>query len=459
MRSTSTNHRRRQPGTRRSLAAGMIAIALAACSTDTLVDLNNPDLITGPVARDTANLEQLYNGVLFEFARAAGGVAANNETPGIVGVSGLLADEMWYASTFNTMQDIDRRNILDVTNTDLTRVFQRIHRARNLADRAAEQFAVVGQQGTARAAQMANLAGFSFLFLAENFCSGVPVSSTSLTGELVFGPPLTTQQLLDSAMARFNSALAAAGTAGSAAQQNLARVGLGRALLDAGRFAEAATAVAAVPTNFVHTVDYSESSSGQNNGVWQNINSERRSSAASGEGINGIVFFRRGASPNTIDSRVSVDSIGRGLSTTVPFYAQRKYNTRGAAIPLATGIEARLIEAEAALNKGASATYVTTLNTLRSGAGVSGSLTDPGTATGRVRQFFQERAFWLWLTAHRLSDLRRMVRQYNFSADQVFPTGQTISGSSYGTDVNLPIPFQEQNNPEASSGKCLDREA
>ena len=459
MRSISTNHRRRRLGRRRSLATGMIALALAACSTETLVDLQNPDLITGPVARDTANIEQLYNGVLFEFARAVGGVASNNETPGIVGVSGLLADELWYASTFNTMQDIDRRRIIDVSNTDLTRVFQRIHRARNLADRAAEQLAVVGQQATARAAQVANLAGFSFLFLAENFCSGVPVSSTSLAGQLVFGPPLTTQQLLDSAMARFNSALAAAGTAGSAAQQNLARVGLGRALLDAGRFAEAATAVAAVPTNFVYTVDYSESSSGQNNGVWQNINSERRSSAASGEGINGIVFFKRGASPNTIDSRVSVDSIGRGLSTTVPFYAQRKYNTRGAAIPLATGVEARLIEAEAALNKGASAAYITTLNSLRSGAGVSGSLTDPGTATGRVSQFFQERAFWLWLTAHRLSDLRRMVRQYNFSADQVFPTGQTISGSSYGTDVNLPIPFQEQNNPEASSGKCLDRGA
>jgi hypothetical protein len=438
---------------------GIIAVALAACSTDKLVDLNNPDLITGPVARDTANAEQLYNGVLFEFGRAVSGVAANNETPGIVGVSGLLADEMWYASTFNTMQDIDRRRIVDVTNTDLTRVFQRIHRARNLADRAGEQFAVLGQQATARAAQVANLAGFSFLFLAENFCSGVPVSSTSLTGELIFGPPLTTQQLLDSAIARFNAALGAAGTAGSAAQQNVARLGLARALLDGGRFSEAATAVAAVPTTFVYNVDYSESSFGQNNGVWQNINSERRSSAASGEGINGIVFFRRGPSPNTIDPRVAVDSIGRGLSTTVPFYAQRKYNTRGAAIPLATGIEARLIEAEAALNKGASPGYLTTLNSLRSGAGITGTLTDPGNATARVRQFFQERAFWLYLTAHRLSDLRRMVRQYNFTAEQVFPTGQTINGNPYGTDVNLPIPFQEQNNPEASSGKCLDRDA
>ena len=459
MRSISTNHPRGRAGGRRFLATAMLGLALAACSTETLVDLQNPDIITGPVARDTANLEQLYNGVLFEFGQAVSGAATNNETPGIVGVSGLMADELWYASTFSSMQDIDRRNILDLSNSDLTRVFQRIHRARNLADRAGEQFTVVGQQSTARAAQVINLAGFSFLFLAENFCSGVPVSSTSLTGEVVFGSQLTTAQLLDSAMARFNAALTAAGAAGSLAQQNLARVGLGRALLDAGRFAEAATAVASVPTNFVYTVDYSENSSGQNNGVWQNINSERRSSAASAEGINGIVFFRRGASPNTIDPRVAVDSVGRGLSTAVPFYAQRKYNTRGGAIPLATGVEARLIEAEATLNKGASAAYLTTLNSLRSAGGVSGSLSDPGNATARVKQLFQERAFWLWLTAHRLSDLRRLVRQYGFTADQVFPTGQTIFGSSYGTDVNFPIPFQEQNNPAASTGQCLDRSA
>jgi hypothetical protein len=370
-----------------------------------------------------------------------------------------MADEMWYASSFNTMQDIDRRNITDVSNSDLTLLFQRIHRARNLADRASDQLTAIGEVSSARASQVVSLAGFSFLFLAENFCSGVPISSTSLTGELVFGGPLTTQQLLDSATARFNSALSIAGTASATAEQNLARVGLARTLLDAGNFTQAASAVSAVPTNFVYNVTYSESATGQNNGVWQHINSERRSSVASGEGVNGLVFFKRGASPNTIDPRVAVDSIGRGLGTTVPFYNQHKYNTRGAPVRLATGVEARLIEAEAALSKGTSAAYLTPLNTLRSSGGVSGTLTDPGNATARVRQFFQERALWLWLTGHRLSDLRRLVRQYQFNAESVFPTGQTIFGAPYGTDVDLPIPFQEQNNPNASKGQCIDRNA
>lgn len=441
------------------MAMGLLAVALTACHSDSLLDLRNPDIITGGVARDPANIDQLYNGVLFEFGRAVSGAAATNDNPGLVGISGVMADELWYASSFNTMQDIDRRDITDVSNSDLTLLFQRIHRARNLADRAGEQFTAIGETSSARASQVRSLAGFAFLFLAENFCSGVPVSSTSLNGDLVFGSPLTTQQMLDSAIARFNAALTIAGTASATAEQNLARVGLARAQLDGGNFSQAASTVAAVPTNFVYNVSYSESSTSQNNGVWQHINSERRSSSASGEGVNGIVFFKRGATPNTIDPRVSVDSIGRGLGTTVPFYNEKKYNTRGAPIPLATGIEARLIEAEAALSKGTSAAYLTTLNTLRSGGGVSGTLTDPGTANARVRQFFTERAFWLWLTGHRLSDLRRMVRQYQFSAESVFPTGQTIFGAPYGTDVNLPIPFQEQNNPNASNGKCIDRNA
>jgi hypothetical protein len=266
--------------------------------------------------------------------------------------------------------------------------------------------------------------------------------------------------MLDSAKQRFTTAQTIATAAGDAAELNAAKVGMGRALLDAGDFAGAAAAVAGVPDNFVYNIDYSESSTGQNNGIWQHVDAERRSSVASGEGVNGLVFFKRGpVGTNTTDVRVSVDSAGRGIGTTVPQYAQHKYNTRGAAIPLATGVEARLIEAEAALNKGASASYLTTLNALRTAAGIATPLVDPGTAAGRVDQFFSERAKWLWLTGHRLSDLRRLVRQYGRTQDVVFPTGQTIFGAPYGSEVNLPIPFQERNNPNATSGACLDRNA
>jgi hypothetical protein len=435
-------------------ALGALALILAAaCNTDTLVNLQNPDIITGEVARDPANIEQLRNGALFEFARAYTGPAQTNGTPGIIGVSGVMSDELWYASTFPTMKEIDARSITN-TNTDLLTAYQYVHRARNIAEQTAEQYANTPQANTADHSLVTSLAGYTYLWLAENFCSGVPVSSTNFNGEVVFGQPLTTANMLDSAIARFDAATSRAG--GDPDMLSLAAVGKARALLDKDTPGAAATAVAAVPTAFEYDVNFSENSSGQTNGINQHINIEKRTSAASGEGTNGIVFFRRGTAPNnTIDVRVPVDSVAS--TNLVAFYQQEKYPDRGSPIPLASGIEARLIEAEAALNKGTSNTYLTALNALRTANGIATPLVDPGAGAPRIRQFMTERAFWLWLTGHRLGDLRRMVRYYGLAQNTVYPIGQTIQGDPYGGEMNLPIPFQEENNPLYPSGQCIDR--
>ncbi len=60
-------------------------------------------------------------------------------------------------------------------------------------------------------------------------------------------------------------------------------------------------------------------------------------------------------------------------------------------------------------------------------------------------------------TGTRLSDLRRLVRQYGRAATSVFPSGPYRKGGVYGTDPNFPVPTQEElQNPGA---KCLDRNA
>ena len=81
----------------------------------------------------------------------------------------------------------------------------------------------------------------------------------------------------------------------------------------------------------------------------------------------------------------------------------------------------------------------------------------PGSAAGREDLHFRERAFWLYSTGHRLGDLRRLIRQYGRGAETVFPTGAYFKGGLYGTDVNLPIPQEEENN--ANFTACLDRNA
>jgi hypothetical protein len=146
-------------------------------------------------------------------------------------------------------------------------------------------------------------------------------------------------------------------------------------------------------------------------------------------------------------------------------FLQLKYTSRSANVTAASGIEARLIEAEAQLQAGDATGSLATLNTLRLAPGNPGSggvsglapLADAGTPDARVNQLFKERAYWLWLTAHRLGDLRRLVRQYQRPSESVFPTGAYVKGGLYGADVNFPVPFDEQNNPKFTG--CLDRGA
>src|SRR2546421_660462 len=82
---------------------------------------------------------------------------------------------------------------------------------------------------------------------------------------------------------------------------------------------------------------------------------------------------------------------------------------------------------------------------------------DDAAAGGAVNLLFNERARWLWLTAHRLGDLRRLIRQYGRAANTVFPTGPYFKSnpSAYGVDVNIPVPITEQNNPNFTA--CLNR--
>jgi hypothetical protein len=92
------------------------------------------------------------------------------------------------------------------------------------------------------------------------------------------------------------------------------------------------------------------------------------------------------------------------------------------------------------------------------GATALADLADPGSADARVDLHFRERAFYLFSTGNRLSDMRRLIRQYGRSAESVFPTGGYWKpGANYGTDVNIIVPIDEENNPEFSG--CTDRAA
>jgi hypothetical protein len=135
-------------------------------------------------------------------------------------------------------------------------------------------------------------------------------------------------------------------------------------------------------------------------------------------------------------------------------------------IAVVNGIDARLIEAEAALAAGQPAQMMTILNTLRATPLTIGTVTtvpstlpalaDPGTADGRLNLLFREKAFWTFTRGQRLGDLRRLVRQYHRTVAQVFPEGTHYRGTTYGADVNLPVTVGESNGNLNFTG-CLDR--
>lgn len=435
-----------------SLAAAAGALVLGGCSVSDLLSVRNPDIVTPENLTGPAGLATLRAGALGSFALAVSGSAAGHgSTPGLIHYTSSFTDEIRYAGTFPTRRELDERKVLE-TNGELAGMYRNLHRARASAEYAAEKLAAAPDAAQdPRVAEMRSIAGLTYLSFGENFCSGVPISTALESGELVYGQPLTTTQLFDSAARWFDNALAAA--AGSATQQNLARVGKGRALLDLGKFPEAAAAVAGVPTSFTYTIQHSASSAAQQNGMFALSAVDRQYSVPDAEGPFGIPFRSQP------DPRTPFDSLGDvGQDGSTPFFFPKKYPASSSPVPIVTGIEARLIEAEAALKANNVVSFIQIHTALRATVGLPApDATALVTQTQRENFHFQERGRWLWLTAQRLSDLRRLVRQYGRSPDSVFPSGPYFKGGTYGTVVNFPIPIDELNNPNFTG--CLDRNA
>jgi hypothetical protein len=423
----------------RRAAAGWLAVGLlAGCK----LDVTTPTIVDPDRLSDETSLPTLLAGARGDFGVAfAGNDAAGQE--GVILVGGLRADEFLNRDTFEQRRDIDLGTALP-DNRSLVDLFRNVHRARRAAEFASSRFRELGPT-QAGYAETLNLAGYSTMLLGEVFCPGIPFSELNANGRFELGAPLERDQVFQRALAKFDSALVAGQAANSASQQNLARVGRGRALLNLGRIAEARAAVAGVPTSFVYDVEFSENTGRQNNAVFTFNNIRRRWGVADREGGTGLPFF------SARDPRVPVTQSTRNGLDGVPvrILNQDKFPARTTSIPLASGIEARLIEAEGLLQAGNPQASLQVLNTLRAGTTGLAPLADAGSPAARVRQLFSERGFWLFGTSQRLGDFRRLLREpYNLSYAEVYPQGTYFKQNrTYGQQPSLPLPIEEENNP------------
>jgi hypothetical protein len=434
----------------RSLRSAVLCLllALGGCG---LLDTEQPNIVDPGTINSPEGAQSLRLGAIADFTFVKDGDGTQFDD-GLILISGLIADEFLHSTTPPSEQEIDQRTTA-LINPSLSDVYLNLHRARVGAENAAAAIRefVSAADSTTDIAELQALAGFTYVYFGENFCSGVPFSRVS-GDSLVFGSPQTTTQTFELALAKFDSALAQPGMEfDDGSITNLATVGRGRALLDLDRFTEAAAAVAAVPTDFVYATEHAETPLRLQNAIWSYTNSYLWSVADS-EGVVGLPY-RSAEDPRVLWT----DFEDVGLDLITPQFSLDKYPDASAPVPVADGIEARLIEAEAELQATNFSGMTTILNDLRDffpDLGL-GNLASPGSEDEAEDQLFTERAFWLFATGHRLSDMRRLVRLYQRPEDAVFPTGPYHKQGSYGTDVNLPIPIEEQNNPNSSG--CLDR--
>ena len=445
----------------RSASAVFLAVGVAAgCSTDTL-EITDPDVLNPGDYATTAGATPLRLGVIQDFQNVYSG---NPNLENMIVVTGNVSDEMYSTDTFDGRLFPNQRAMID-NLPELDAFYRNLHRVRAGSTRTINVLKRVAPTPIQNIGELYGIRGFTETFFAEAYCSGVPFSEETDTST-EFGDTQTTAQIYTRALASFDSALASAGT--DTRVQNIARIGRARVLLNQGRFDDAAAAVSAVPTSFAWVTAHATASVRQENGMWNALTVPNSRYAivlpdaqGRGEGTNGVAFLTTPADPR-IPWVPSTRSGFNGSSRNLP--TQLKYDrTTGAVV--ANGVEARLIELEARLRKDTQAdrdAVFAGLNSLRATAStpalapLAGAA--PTTQAVAVSQFFEERAKWLFLTGHRLGDLRRLVRQYGRAANTVFPTGNLPSplAGVYGNDVNLPIPFDEKNNPKATGG-CIDR--
>lgn len=477
----------RRPAATRAALASLAVLLLAggaACSADRIVGSGNlPSNVVDPnqMKTPTGALSAYYAAVTL--TRDAWGGSGSGINPSFIVTSGEFADELksgYYgmavgaAGPFADMA-VDSRNLPEASSastdvaTAASRAFSSMAKARGQISEARGLLATYApaQPPALRGALMA-LEGYLEVMWAEMYCSGIPLTTLDFNGDYTLTRGFSTDEVLTHAVAQFDSAITLAGDSTRVVQ--LARVGKGRALLNLGQYADAAQAVHGVPDGFAYRFLFDSVSKAQSISLLFSTQVITVADTEGGASV-GMNFVSAG------DPRVVTQT--NGTNTFVlggPTLYRTKLPTKAGADSLvfAGAVEARLIEAEAALQAN-DASWLTILNAIRTSCtttvgcptpapagsgGVAGlpPLTDPGSDSARISLLFRERAFWLFLTGHRQGDLRRLVRQYHRDQSAVYPSGVYLGASgSYGSDVNAPVPAAERANSLFHG--CIDRGA
>jgi hypothetical protein len=274
--------------------------------------------------------------------------------------------------------------------------------------------------------------GYSMILMGEDFCQAV----------IMGGPPLTSQQILDSAITRLTRAttVAQASAGGNPVRGteafdilNAALLGKARAELQLGDTARAATDAGKIASAWTYNLLYAD------NPAARSRLSNRQYQFTHDSPIIVVPPEWRSGDPRVLFAAPgSVAGLPMfGQDGILPFYAQLKYASYDAPVRLASRVEADYIAAEAS---GTNA-MLALIQARRAANGLP-AYNGPADAASVLTEFEEQRGREFYLEGKRLGDFRR-----NPSAVQHVPqVGQAFFKSGFGTVGNqtcFPLPLAE----------------
>lgn len=408
-----------KPTLSRALTVAALAAGLGGCSN--YLSVKNPSVIDVDATDPVADAPVLASSAVQNFAAAYGW---------LIMYSGWFVGETDVSETFPTRNEYGRRAVDPTNGSHNTDVWFPLSQA------VAASYLVLDLTLPTPAANIAYVRAqhslaWSYLFMAEHFCTGTVRS----------GPELTTAQMLDSAVAYFTKTIdggTAVNSTESKAFASAALVGRARAKLQAGQKAAALTDANAVPAGFTFNVAYFDDLSNRTrlgNRMWQ-FTADRGSNAiAPAFRVTDPRVKWRIAPSNLLpqDANYQVD---RG----VPYAIQDKYPGFAAPIRLASKTEADYIAAEAQ----GSAAMLTLIQSRRAANGLTpyAGATDDASV---LAEFMDQRGREFYLEGKRLGDFRRAgaaVKNVPVPASTYWKPGF----APVGNQTCYPIPQVERDN-------------
>lgn len=452
----------------RAAGAGAALVVAAACADakSALLTAPDPDLIAPELVQSIDGANAVRIGALARLRTATAG------SDGDWLFGGLLTDEWSTSSTFIQNDEADQRRV-SLNNGTVTGFYRSLNQVRTATNQAIALLNKFAPAPASNIGEMYFARGFAEMQMAQDFCNGLVISDGTATAP-VGGVPMSIDQVFTMAVASYDSAIAlsSATDAATVLIRNSATVGKARALIGLNQHTAAAALVAAIPTSFTYDVTFSTTTG--DNILWNQPNSSQRytvGDSLEGNGRNLVVagalpFFSRKDARLPVSYTVSANGRDTTKSQDGLTYSRRTTLwARTTAVPVVNGIDARMVEAEALAKAGNAAGSLAILNALRAAPPKLGEVTLTATSlaplplatstAAAVDQLFDEKAFWTFSRGQRLSDRRRMMRQYGRAEATVFPTGNHYRGGTYGSDVNFPVPVDEQNNPNFKA--CTNR--